>query len=70
MFALTSASAEFMHPIVEKRPPLPSITRAVEPALFTAVTNDSDVALAMTTVGYTGRDGVRTPVRSHEEDVP
>jgi D-sedoheptulose 7-phosphate isomerase len=40
------ATVEFMHPILEKRPPLPSITLAVEPALLTAVANDSDFALA------------------------
>lgn len=55
------ATAEVLPPIVEQRPLLPSITRTGEPALLTAVTNDSEFALALRTVGYTGRDGGQMP---------
>jgi phosphoheptose isomerase len=54
---------EFMPPIVEHRPALPSITPAIEPALFTAVTTNAEFALA-------GRDGGPMPALCHvEEDV-
>lgn len=37
---------EFMHPIVEKRPPLPVIALHTGTALLTAVANDADFSLA------------------------
>ena len=40
------ATVEFMHPILEKRPPLPAVTLAAEPALLTAVSNDADFTVA------------------------
>jgi D-sedoheptulose 7-phosphate isomerase len=40
------ATVEFMHPVVAKRPPLPAVTLAVEPALLSAVANDEDFSLA------------------------
>jgi D-sedoheptulose 7-phosphate isomerase len=39
-------SVEFMHPIIEKRPPLPAIALSTDTALLTAVGNDQDFALA------------------------
>jgi D-sedoheptulose 7-phosphate isomerase len=39
---------EFMHPIVEKRPPLPVIGLHTGSALLTAVANDADFSLAFT----------------------
>lgn len=40
-------SVEFMHPILEKRPALPAVALATEPALLTAVGNDQDFSLAL-----------------------
>jgi len=40
------ATVEFMHPILEKRPPLPAVTLASETALLTAVANDADFSVA------------------------
>ena len=40
-----SAAVAFMHPEVEKRPPLPAITLASETAFLTAVANESDYSL-------------------------
>lgn len=37
---------EFMHPIVEKRPPLPVVALQTGTALLTAVANDADFSLA------------------------
>jgi D-sedoheptulose 7-phosphate isomerase len=37
---------EFMHPIVEKRKPLPAIALASDPALLTAKGNDRDFSLS------------------------
>jgi D-sedoheptulose 7-phosphate isomerase len=42
------ATVEFMHPILEKRPALPAMTLALEPAFLTAVANDEDFSLAFT----------------------
>lgn len=39
-------AVEFMHPVVEKRKPLPAVCLASETALLTAVANDHDFALA------------------------
>jgi len=39
-------TVEFMHPILEKRRALPSMTLATETALLTAVANDQDYSLA------------------------
>jgi D-sedoheptulose 7-phosphate isomerase len=39
-------AVEFMHPIIEKRPPLPAVTLATDSALLTAVGNDQDFAMA------------------------
>jgi D-sedoheptulose 7-phosphate isomerase len=40
------AAVEFMHPVFEKRPPLPAAVLGAEPALLTAVSNDRDFSLA------------------------
>jgi D-sedoheptulose 7-phosphate isomerase len=40
------AAVEFMHPIVEKRPPLPAVALSTDAALLTAVGNDQDFSLA------------------------
>lgn len=40
------ATVEFMHPIIEKRPALPSITLGAETAFLTAIANDADYSLA------------------------
>lgn len=37
-------AVEFQHPIIEKRRPLPAIALAADPALLTAVGNDTDFA--------------------------
>jgi D-sedoheptulose 7-phosphate isomerase len=39
-------AVEFMHPIIEKRPPLPAIALTADTALLTAVGNDQDFSLA------------------------
>jgi D-sedoheptulose 7-phosphate isomerase len=39
------AAVAFMHPVVEKRPPLPAIALAAETAFLTAVANESDYSL-------------------------
>jgi D-sedoheptulose 7-phosphate isomerase len=39
-------TVEFMHPVVEKRPPLPALSLAAETATLTAVANDTEFALA------------------------
>ena len=39
-------AVEFMHPIVEKRKPLPAIALACDPALLTAKGNDRDFSLS------------------------
>ena len=39
-------SVEFMHPVIEKRPPLPAIALGSENALVSAIGNDQDFALA------------------------
>jgi D-sedoheptulose 7-phosphate isomerase len=38
-------SVEFMHPIIEKRPPLPAIALTTDFAILTAVGNDQDFSL-------------------------
>ena len=38
-------SVEFMHPIIEKRPALPSIALTTDTAIMTAVGNDQDFAM-------------------------
>ena len=35
-------SVEFMHPIIEKRPPLPTIALTTDMAILTAIGNDQD----------------------------
>ena len=39
-------AVEFMHPIIEKRPPLPALALTTDTALLTAVGNDQDFAVA------------------------
>jgi D-sedoheptulose 7-phosphate isomerase len=39
-------AVEFMHPIIEKRPPLPAIALNTDTALLTAVGNDQDFSMA------------------------
>jgi D-sedoheptulose 7-phosphate isomerase len=39
-------AVEFMHPIIEKRPPLPALTLSTDTALLTAVGNDQDFSVA------------------------
>src|SRR5215831_10316891 len=39
-------AVEFMHPIIEKRPPLPAVALTTDTAILTAVGNDQDFALA------------------------
>ncbi|HYF01306.1 MAG TPA: SIS domain-containing protein [Planctomycetota bacterium] len=39
-------AVEFMHPVVEKRKPLPALSLVAETPLLTAVANDQDFALA------------------------
>jgi D-sedoheptulose 7-phosphate isomerase len=39
-------AVEFMHPILEKRPPLPALALTTDTALLTAVGNDQDFAVA------------------------
>ncbi len=39
-------SVEFMHPIIEKRPPLPAIALTTDMAILTAVGNDQDFSMA------------------------
>jgi D-sedoheptulose 7-phosphate isomerase len=39
-------AVEFMHPIIDKRPPLPAMALANDTALLTAVGNDRDFSLA------------------------
>jgi D-sedoheptulose 7-phosphate isomerase len=38
-------SVEFMHPIIEKRPPLPTIALTTDAAILTAIGNDQDFSL-------------------------
>lgn len=38
-------SVEFMHPIIEKRPPLPTIALTTDMAILTAIGNDQDFSL-------------------------
>jgi D-sedoheptulose 7-phosphate isomerase len=38
-------SVEFMHPIIEKRPPLPCISLTTDMAILTAIGNDQDFSL-------------------------
>lgn len=38
-------SVEFMHPIIEKRPPLPTIALTTDTAVLTAIGNDQDFSL-------------------------
>jgi D-sedoheptulose 7-phosphate isomerase len=38
-------SVEFMHPIIEKRPPLPAISLTTDMAIITGVGNDQDFAM-------------------------
>ena len=39
-------AVEFMHPIIEKRPPLPALALNTDTALLTAVGNDQDFSMA------------------------
>src|SRR5205807_4922901 len=39
-------SVEFMHPIIEKRPPLPAMALTTDTAILTAVGNDKDFSVA------------------------
>jgi D-sedoheptulose 7-phosphate isomerase len=39
-------AVEFMHPIIEKRPPMPAMALTTDTALLTAVGNDQDFAMA------------------------
>jgi D-sedoheptulose 7-phosphate isomerase len=39
-------SVEFMHPIIEKRPPLPAVALTTDTAILTAVGNDQDFSMA------------------------
>jgi D-sedoheptulose 7-phosphate isomerase len=39
-------TVEFMHPVIEKRRPLPAVTLGTEAPLLTAVSNDQDFSLA------------------------
>jgi D-sedoheptulose 7-phosphate isomerase len=41
-------AVELMHPVFQKRPPLPAIALSSDSALLTAVGNDSDFSLAFT----------------------
>jgi len=38
-------AVEFMHPIIQKRPPLPTIALATDVSILTAIGNDQDFAL-------------------------
>lgn len=38
-------SVEFMHPIIEKRPPLPAVALTTDLAILTAIGNDQDFSL-------------------------
>ena len=38
-------SVEFMHPIIEKRPPLPCVSLTTDIAVLTAIGNDQDFSL-------------------------
>jgi D-sedoheptulose 7-phosphate isomerase len=38
-------SVEFMHPIIEKRPPLPTISLTTDTAILTAIGNDQDFSM-------------------------
>jgi hypothetical protein len=58
----------FAHPIVEPRPLLPSITTAVEPALITAMLNDSKFSLALSTRGKSS--GISRALKSTRDLVP
>jgi D-sedoheptulose 7-phosphate isomerase len=42
----THVAVEFMHPIIEKRPPLPAVALNTDTAILTAVGNDQDFSLA------------------------
>ena len=51
-------SVEFMHPIIEKRKPLPAQAIAIDSALLTAIGNDEDFSLAFAKqVRMLGRGG-------------
>jgi D-sedoheptulose 7-phosphate isomerase len=51
-------AVEFMHPILEKRPPLPAMALATDTAWLTAVGNDQDFSLAFSEqVRLLGRPG-------------
>ncbi len=39
-------AVEFMHPIIEKRPPLPAVSLSTDTAMLTAVGNDRDFSVA------------------------
>ncbi len=39
-------AVEFMHPIIEKRPPLPALALTTDTAILTAVGNDQDFSVA------------------------
>src|SRR5262249_43507327 len=39
-------AVEFMHPIIEKRPPLPAVALTTDTAILTAVGNDQDFSVA------------------------
>jgi D-sedoheptulose 7-phosphate isomerase len=41
----THCSVEFMHPIIQKRPPLPCIALTTDTAIMTAVGNDEDFSM-------------------------
>jgi D-sedoheptulose 7-phosphate isomerase len=41
-------SVEFMHPIIEKRPPLPAIALTTDFAILTAIGNDQDFSMIFT----------------------
>jgi D-sedoheptulose 7-phosphate isomerase len=41
-------AVEFMHPIIERRPPIPAIALPADAALMTAIANDQDFTLAWT----------------------
>jgi D-sedoheptulose 7-phosphate isomerase len=51
-------AVEFMHPIIEKRPPLPAVALSTDTALLTTISNDQDFSLAFAQqVRMLGRSG-------------
>ena len=51
-------AVEFMHPIIEKRPPLPAVALTTDTALLTAVGNDQNFSVAfLEQLGMLGRRG-------------